>query len=32
MLVRYLFGGVQKLRMEHVAEQFFICHPMSFLF
>ena len=32
MLLRFLFGGVQKFRMEHIAEQFFVSHLMSFLF
>jgi len=32
MLSRFLFGGVQELRMEHIAEKFFVRHLMSFLF
>jgi len=32
MLARFVFGSVQELWMEYIAEQFFVRHPMSFLF
>jgi hypothetical protein len=32
MLARLMFGGVQEFWMEHIAEQFFVRHLVSFLF